>query len=497
MISRIAGLVRDMVIATVFGASPAADAFFIAFRIPNFFRRLFAEGAFSAAFVPVLTTARSNGSHAEVRQLVARVAGTLAAVLLLLTAAAIIGAPWLALAFAPGFVDDPVRLGLTTDLLRLTFPYLLLISMTALAGGVLNAYQRFGVPAVTPVLLNLCLIGAALGLVHVFEVPIMALGVGVLLGGVLQVLVQLPFLRRLDLLSCPQWAWREPGVRRVLLLMLPAVFGASVAQINLLVDAWIASYLTVGSVSWLYYADRLVELPVGVLAIGLATVTLPLLSRFDVSADRAGFADTLDWSLRVGALITLPAALALSLLANPLMFTLFEHGAFTELDARMAGVALRVYAVGLLGFVGVKLLLPGYYARQDTRTPVRIALLCIAVNLALNLASMRWFGHVGLALSTSAAALLNAFLMYVGLVRTGVYRASALWRRDLIAIASGCALMAGLLLWGAQQIDWSTSARIDRVLWLASLCVAGSVVYGATLYAFGLRLAMLRSPSRL
>ncbi len=497
MISRVAGLIRDMVIATVFGASPAADAFFIAFRIPNFFRRLFAEGAFSAAFVPVLTTARSNSSHAEVRQLVARVAGTLAAVLLLFTAVAIIGAPWLALAFAPGFADDPVRLGLTTDLLRLTFPYLLLISMTALAGGVLNAYQRFGVTALTPVLLNLCLIGAALGLVRLFDVPIMAMGVGVLIAGVVQLLTQLPFLHQLDLLSWPKWAWRDPGVRRVLKLMVPAVFGASATQLNLLVDVWIASFLTVGSVSWLYYADRLVELPVGVLAIGLATVTLPLLSRFDSSADRLAFAETLDWSLRVGAFFTVPAALALSLLAGPLMFTLFGHGAFSEIDARMAGVALQVYSVGLLGFVGVKLLLPGYYARQDTRTPVRIALLCIAVNLALSLATMRWFGHVGLALSTSAAAMLNALLLYSGLARAGVYRASALWRRDAAAIATGCLLLAALLLWGSQQIEWSIAALHDRVLWLALLCVCGPVVYCSTLYAFGLRLAMLRSPARL
>ena len=497
MISRVAGLARDMVIAAVFGASPAADAFFIAFKIPNLFRRLFVEGAFSAAFVPVLTAARMRSSHADVRTLVARVAGTLAALLLLFTAVAIIGAPWLALAFAPGFYHDPVRLELTTSLLRLTFPYLLLISMTALAGGVLNAYQRFGVPALTPVLLNLCLIGAALGFVHLFDVPIMAMGVGVLIAGVLQLLVQLPVVHRLGLLSWPQWAWRDPDVRRVLSLMLPAVFGASVAQLNLLVDAWIASFLTVGSVSWLYYADRLVEFPVGVLAIGLATVTLPLLSRFGAGADPHDFAETLDWSLRVGALFTVPAALALSLLADPLMFTLFAQGAFTAVDARMAGVALQAYSVGLLGFVGVKLLLPGYYARLDTRTPVRIALLCIAVNVVLSLATMRWFGHVGLALSTSAAALLNAFLIYSGLVRAGIYRASALWRRDAIAITTGCAVVAALLLWGVQQIEWSTAALHDRVMCLASLCVAGAVAYGATLFAFGLRPAMLRAPSRL
>lgn len=505
MVSRVGGLLRDMAIAYVFGASGVADAFFIAFKIPNFFRRLFAEGAFSAGFVPVLATFRVNNSQEDVRNLIAHISGALGTVLLVITLLGIAGSHWLALLFAPGFARDPLRLHLTAELLALTFPYLLFISLTALAGGVLNSYRRFGIPAVTPVLLNVCLIAATLGLAPLLSEPVTALGWGVLLAGIAQLALQVPALRRLNLLPRPRLNWRHPGVKQVLVLMVPALFGASVAQINLLVDTWIASFLQPRSVSWLYYADRLMELPVGVLAVGVATVSLPLLSSQHAANKPQDFARTLDWGLRVGALVTIPAAVALYVLAEPIIATIFGHGAFTALDGAMASLALQAYTTGLPGFVGVKLLAPGYFARHDTRTPVRIAVICVLVNVLLNLALMNYMGHVGLALSTGAAALLNAFLLWRGLVRCGVYQAGPQWRRDLTAIVCGCAAMC-MVLWLVPQMlshvfqqgtNWLQMSHWARAWHLAVSCVLGGAAYAATLFAFGVRPATLRAPPRL
>jgi putative peptidoglycan lipid II flippase len=495
--SRIAGLVRDMVIAAAFGASAAADAFFVAFRVPNFFRRLFAEGAFAAAFVPVLAAYRTQRTREDVARLIAGVAGVLGGTLALLCGLAMLGADGVAVALAPGFTADPERLALTRTLLWLTFPYVVFVSLTALAAAVLNAHERFGPPALAPLVLNVTIIVAAVWLAPRLDVPVLALGVGVLAAGVLQLGLQLPFLARLGLLRWPRITWRDSGVRNVFAAMLPALFGASVAQVNLLVDTWLASFMTAGTVSWLYYAERLLELPVGVLAVGLATVTLPFLSRLHANADASAFAATLDWSLRLGMLAAVPAAVALGVLATPLMFTLFGRGAFSATDAQMSAYALQAYAVGLPGIVAVKLLAPGYYARGDVRTPVRIGVVCVGVNLALAVPGAWAFGHVGLAAATAVAALLNALLLQRGLRTLGLQSNAAAWRRDGLAIGSACLAML-LLLWVAQaQVAWQVAGTWLRVLALLGLCAAGGVTYLCILHAFGLRPSQMRAPPRL
>ncbi|MFO8155099.1 MAG: murein biosynthesis integral membrane protein MurJ, partial [Thiohalospira sp.] len=370
LLSRILGFVRDVVIARVFGAGVATDAFFVAFKIPNFMRRLFAEGAFNQAFIPVLAEYRTDREHAETRELVGRTAGTLGLFLLGLTILGVVGAPVLIGLFAPGFIGDAERFDLAVEMLRLTFPYLLFIALTALAGGVLNTYGRFAVPAFTPVLLNISLITAAAFAAPSFAEPIRALAWGVFIAGAAQLAFQLPFLARLGLLPVPRWGAANAGVRRIARLMVPALFGSSVAQINLLIDTLIASLLATGSVSWLYYADRLVEFPLGVFGIALATVILPGLSAHHAANDPAAFSRMIDRALRWVLLVSAPATLGLILLAGPILTTLFEYGAFTAADTAMAAVALMAYSIGLTGFILVKVLAPGYFARQDTKTPV-------------------------------------------------------------------------------------------------------------------------------
>ena len=490
VVSRVGGLLRDMAIAHTFGASGVADAFFIAFKVPNFVRRLFAEGAFAAGVVPVVSTVRERGPGA-VRDLAAHLTGMLLVVGLPLTLLGSAGSGWLALLLAPGFARDPERLRLTGELLTLTLPYAFFMSLTAAAGGLLNAHRRFLVPAATPGLLNLCLIGAVLLVAPRLHVPVLALGWGVLAAGIVQVLVQVPALRRLDLIALPRFAWRHAGVSRVIELTGPAVFGASVGQINLLLDGWIASFLQPRSVSWLYYADRLLELPVGVLAAGVAVVSLPLLSAHHAAGRTADFSRTLDRGVRASARVVVPAALGLYFLAEPIVTTIFGHGAFMPLDGSMAALALQAYVVGLPGFVAVKLFAPAYFARHDTRTPVRIALWCVLLNVGLSVALMVPLGHVGLALATAAAALVNAALLWRGLVRAGIYRAGPGWRREFVALACGCAAMLATLWslthWQPDGAHWLALAPWARVWQLALDCVLGGAVYGATLIACGVR----------
>ena len=483
MVSRVLGLVRDIVIATLFGARPEADAFFVAFRIPNLFRRLFAEGAFSQGFVPVLAEYRARRSDAEVQVLVARVVGALGCILTLFTVAGIVGAGWVLMVFAPGFADD-ARAAIATDMLRLTFPYLLLISLVALAGGVLNTFGRFGVPAFTPVWLNLSLIGAAVVLPPFLDEPVMALAWGVLVAGVVQLAFQLPFLARLGMLGWPRVSFSDPGVRRIGRLMLPAAFGASVGQLNLLIDTMLASFLTAGSVSWLYYADRLMELPLGIFAIALSTVLLPSLSQDHASADAERFGRTLDAGMRLGLLLTAPAATALCVLSVPLVVTLFGHGAMGEGDVLASATALQAYALGLLGFTGVKILAPGFFARQDTRKPVRIAVIAMLCNIVLNLALIGPLAHVGLALATSLAACLNAALLLRGLSRDGVLRIVTPWTPFLARLALACGLMA-TVLWAILPEGWFMMAMTERVLWLSMLVVIGAATYFGVLFATG------------
>jgi len=505
LVSRVLGLVRDIVFATLFGAMAGTDAFFVAFKVPNFLRRMFAEGAFSQAFVPVVSEYRAQREHAEAADLVRHVSGTLGGVLLALTVLAVLASPALVWIFAPGFAikSDPTKFELTAHMLRITFPYLLFISLTALAGGVLNSYGRFAVPAFTPVLLNLSLIGAAFWLRPYPAEPVVALAWGVLIAGVAQLAFQLPFLGRLRLLARPRWGWHHPGVRQVMRLMLPAMFGSSVAQINLLFDTIVASFLVTGSVTWLYFSDRLMEFPLGVFGIALGTVILPSLSEKHARASGEEFTATLDWALRWVLLIGAPATIGLIALAGPLIATLFEHGRFDAGDVRMASLSLVAYAVGLLGFMLVKVLAPGYYARQDTRTPVRIAVIAMVTNIVLNIAfaaPMAYHhipgAHAGLALATSIAAFVNAGLLFRGLRRIGVYRPAPGWGRVAVQtlLANG-AMLALLLYLRGDLAQWSAWGIWRRVEHLSVLVAAAAAVYFAVLWLLGVRLRQLRSPA--
>lgn len=493
-LSRVLGLLRDIVIARVFGAGMGADAFFVAFRIPNFLRRLFAEGAFSQAFVPVLSGYRAGQTREEVRDLVDHTVGALGGVLLLVTAVGILVAPLLVLVFAPGFVDEGDKFGLTVDMLRLTFPYIFFISLTALAGGILNTWGRFGVPAFTPVLLNLSMIGAAVWLAPRLDEPVTALAWGVLLAGLLQLAFQLPFLARLRLLPRPRLRRDHPGVRRIAGLMLPGIFGSSVAQINLLIDTLIASFLVTGSVSWLYYSDRLVEFPLGVFGVALATVILPRLSRQHAETDPAAHARTIDWALRMTVLVAAPATLALMLLAGPLLVTLFHYGEFSAHDALMSRLSLMAYALGLAGFILVKVLAAAFFSRQDMRTPVRIAVIAMVANLVLNVVfvvPMVTFDvpgpHAGLAAATALASFLNAALLYRSLRATG-FRVDAGWGALGLRILVACLVMGGVLLLLAGDLAaWLDADWQGRVTQLALCVAAGAFAYFAALWLVGMR----------
>lgn len=494
--SRILGLARDIIIARLFGAGSGADAFFVAFRIPNFLRRLFAEGAFSQAFVPVLSEYRARRDEREVQDLVAHTAGTLGLALLVLTLVGVFAAPVLIAVFAPGFVTaDGNKLELAADMLRITFPYLLFISLTALAGGVLNTFERFGPPAFTPVLLNISMIGCALGLAPFLDEPVMALAWGVALGGVAQLLFQFPFLARLGLLVRPRLSRGHEGVKRILKLMGPAVFGASVGQLNLLLDTVLASFLVTGSVTWLYFSDRLMEFPLGVFGIALATVILPRLSSEHATARPEAFSATLDWALRWGVLIAVPASVGLGVLAGPLLATLFQYGQFSGGDVRMASLSLTAYAIGLSGFILVKILAPGYFARQDTRTPVRIGIIAMVANAVFNLALVFTLAHAGLALATAMSAMLNAGLLYRGLRTTGVYAPLPGWGRFFLAVMLAALAMGLFVDWFAGPLSlWLSSDLQWRVTHLAMVVPAGAVVFGLTALILGVRPGQLRRP---
>ena len=491
LLSRVLGLVRDVVVAQYFGAR--ADAFFVAFKIPNFFRRLFAEGAFSVAFVPVLSEYRAQRSLDEVRLFVARMSGTLGLLLMLLTALALLFADYLPWLFAPGFRADPEKFALTGDLLRITFPYLLFISLAAFSSSVLNAYGRFAVPAFTPVILNITLIASVWYLTPLFVEPLFALAWGVLLAGALQWLFQLPFLARQRMLVWPRPNTKDDGVRRVGGLMVPALFGVSVSQINLLLDTLLASFLESGSVSWLYYADRLNNLPLGVFAIAIGVVVLPSLSANHARDDHQRFAAILDWALRMVILLALPAALALVLLATPLMATIFYHGEMTPYDIGNMALALQAYGSGLLAFMLIKVLAPGYYARQDTKTPVRIGIQAMVLNMVLNLALVMPLQHVGLALATALSSYFNAWMLYRGLRRSNTLNLQPGWWRYSAKVVLALLALAGaivLLMGDAQQwLFWSAGQRAGQ---MALLVISGVLLYFAVLAALGLRPRHLR-----
>jgi len=496
LLSRIMGFVRDVVLAKMFGASGETDAFFLAFRIPNFMRRLFAEGSFSSAFVPVLSEYKATGDRRALRDLVDHVTVTLAGILLVLTAIGILAAPLILYVFAPGWVaDDRPEFSLSASMLRVTFPYIMLISLTALAGGILNTFGRFMVPALTPILLNLSLIAAALLLAGHLEVPVTALAWGVLVAGFAQLLIQVPALMRLGLMPRPRWGWRHSGVRRIIKLMIPTLFGSSVAQVNLLIDSIIATFLVTGSVSWLYYSDRLLEFPLGVLGIALATVILPNLSQKHAQASTAEFSATLDWALRLAVIITVPAAVGLVILAAPILITLFQYDAFTPDDVRMSAYSLVAYSAGLPAFIAVKVLAPGYYARQDTRTPVKIALIAMASNMLLNLlfvGVLLYQGfegpHAGLALASSVAAYLNAILLFRGLRKREVYAPEKGWLRLWVAVGVASVAMGALLFFMTHDIEsWIQASVPLRIKNLTLGICFGGIVYVFTCMVAGLK----------
>jgi putative peptidoglycan lipid II flippase len=494
-LSRILGLVRDIVFARFFGASLVMDAFLVANRIPNMLRRFFAEGAFSQGFVPVMARYREKHSHEDAREFVDAVSGTFGIILFLVTLAGVVVAPLLVAVVAPGFIGEDGRFDLATLMLRFTFPYLFFVSLTAFAGGILNTYGRFAVPAFTPVLLNIVLIAAAIWWSPLLEEPGMALAYAVFIAGVLQLLFQVPFLMRIRAMPRPKWAIHHEGVRRAGRLMLPAIFGSSVAQLNVLVGGIIASLLGVGKISLLYYSDRLMEFPLGLFGIALATVTLPYLSRQYANESHDEFSATLDWSMKLVLLIAVPAAVGLIVLAEPLVATIFYGGVFSDNDVEMTALALQAFAVGLVGFSYVKILAPAYFAREDTRTPVRIGLLALAVNFVLSV-SLAWYltsigyagTHAGLALAISIAALLNAALLYRGLINIGVLRHSPGWVALLLQVFVAIVLMWVVIDQLARPLSWWLGATMtDRVGWLTVSIVAGAGVYFVVLFALGLR----------
>ena len=501
LISRVLGLLREVVFARWFGASAATDAFFVAFKIPNFLRRLFAEGSFSLAFVPILSEYREKGDEQALKSLIDAVTGTLLSVLLLITAIGIFAAPVIMMVFAPGwYIDGRDSFELATHMLRITFPYILLISLTALAGGILNTFERFLLPALTPALLNISFITAAVCFSDQFEQPVEVLAWAVLVAGVLQLLVQVPTLAKHGLLPRPRWGWKHSGVRRILKLMIPTLIGSSVAQINLLFDTLIASFLIVGSVSWLSYSDRLMEFPIGVFGVALSTVILPSLARKHTATDKQAFSATIDWALRLALIITIPAAVALAVLAVPLLATMFQYQAFTADDVFMSSLSLMAYAAGLPAFIAIKVLAPGFYARQDTKTPMKIGIFALVINMVFNLAfvgSMLWLdipgAHAGLALASGASAWLNAGLLYRALRKQRHYLPEHGWLRVGLAVTIASLMMGlGLYLTSPDISNWGEFYLMQRVTWLAGLILLGVVIYAFSSLLFGLRLHDLK-----
>jgi putative peptidoglycan lipid II flippase len=494
MLSRILGFVRDLVFAHWFGASAATDAFFVAFKIPNFLRRLFAEGSFSVAFVPVLTEYRTKRNKVELQRFTDDMAGSLGFVVLSVSLVGVVAAPVLVMIFAPGFWNaSEGKYELTVEMLTLTFPYLFFITMTAFAGSILNTFNRFWVPAFTPVLLNLSLIGCAVWLSPLMEQPIVALAWGVLIAGIVQFLFQLPFLWRVRLFPRPRVAFKDPGVVRVMRLMVPALFGVSVSQINLLLDTLIASFLISGSISWLYYSDRLMEFPVGVLGVALGTVILPNLSRRHAEGSMEAFSHTLDWALRLNILFGLPAAVGLFLLAGPMLATLFFSSAFDQQDVKMATMSLMAYAPGLMAIMLIKVLAPGFYARQDTKTPVRIGIIAMSVNMVLNILLVFPLAHAGLALATTLSSGVNAYLLYHALRKGNIYTPTAGWAALLLRVSTASLVMAALLLWGAGDIgQWLVVSGTTRVWWLVGLIATAILVYFTMLFMLGVRPSQFR-----
>jgi putative peptidoglycan lipid II flippase len=486
--SRITGFIRDTLIAVFFGAGLATDAFAVAFRIPNLLRRLFAEGAFSQAFVPILGEYKARHGDEATRALASRVLGVLAVALFIATLIGTIAAPLVVYATAYGFAHDPDKFALTVLLLRICFPYILFISLVSFSAGLLNTYGSFKAPAFTPVLLNVSFIGFALVAERWFKPPISAMAWAVFFGGIAQLAFQIPFLRHIGMLTWPRWEPRDEGVVRILKLMAPAALGVSVAQISLVINTQIASFLGDGRVSWLYFADRLMEFPSALLGVALGTVLLPSLVRHHASSDHASYSRLLDWGLRLTVLLALPAALGLAMLAVPLIATLFWHGEFTRHAVFMTRSALVAYSAGLAGIILVKILAPGFYARQDIRTPVKIAIATLVVTQLANIAFVPWLGHAGLAASISLGACFNAACLYFLIRRAGHYKPEAGWGAFLLKLVFALYFMGGTIWYTmGNEASWFEIAAGPRALKLALVIGAGALTYFAVLALAGIR----------
>jgi putative peptidoglycan lipid II flippase len=487
-LSRLTGFVRDTLLAILFGAGAAMDAFVVAFRIPNLLRRLFAEGAFSQAFVPVLGEHRARNGDERTRELAARVLGLLGAALFAATLVGIVAAPLIVYATASGFAADPDKFALTVQMVRICFPYILFISLVSFASGLLNTYGSFKAPAFTPVLLNLTFIAFALLVAPRFERPIVAIAWAVFFGGLVQLLFQIPFLKRIGMLAWPRWDPRDEAVVRILKLMAPAAFGVSVAQVSLVINTQIASWLGNGPMSWLYFADRLMEFPSALLGVALGTVILPSLVRHHAAEDPAEYSKLIDWGMRLSLLLALPAAVGLAMLAVPLVATLFWHGAFLRHDVIMTRHALIAYAVGLAGIILVKILAPGFYAKQNIRTPVKVGIATLVVTQLLNLAFVPWLKHAGLALAISLGACFNAAWLWWLMRRSGALRAEPGWLEFLFKLAVALYLMGGVIWYGmGREASWFEIDAATRA-WKLALVIAGATAtYFASLAILGLR----------
>ncbi|EPU2894961.1 murein biosynthesis integral membrane protein MurJ [Vibrio vulnificus] len=501
LVSRVLGLVRDVVVANLMGAGASADVFFFANKIPNFLRRLFAEGAFSQAFVPVLTEYHASGDLNKTRDLIAKASGTLGVIVSVVTILGVLGSGVVTALFGAGWFIDWLHGGpaaekfeLASFMLKITFPYLWFITFVALSGAILNTMGKFAVSSFTPVFLNVMIILSAWYISPIMAQPEVGLAIGVFLGGLVQFLFQMPFLIKAGVLVKPKWGWRDPGVVKIRTLMIPALFGVSVSQINLLFDTFIASFLQTGSISWLYYSDRLLEFPLGLFGIAIATVILPALSRKHVDAHSEGFAHTMDWGVRMVTLLGIPAMLGLMVLAKPMLMVLFMRGEFTPQDVHQASLSLLAYASGLLNFMLIKVLAPGYYSRQDTKTPVKYGIVAMVTNMVFNAIFAWFYGYVGLAIATALSAFVNMALLYRGLHIAGVYKIS---RRTFLFISrlvvSG-AVMVAAILWQLDEMSvWLEWTTVHRAAMLTMLIGFGALAYVACAFLLGIRVKDLKA----
>ncbi|EIU7049626.1 murein biosynthesis integral membrane protein MurJ [Vibrio parahaemolyticus] len=501
LISRVLGLVRDVVVANLMGAGASADVFFFANKIPNFLRRLFAEGAFSQAFVPVLTENHAQGDMDKTRELIARAAGTLGVIVSIVTVLGVLGSGVVTALFGFGWFLDWMHGGpaaekfeLASLMLKITFPYLWFITFVALSGAILNTLGKFAVSSFTPVFLNVMIILAAWCISPQMSQPEIGLAIGVFLGGLVQFLFQIPFLIKAGVMVKPKWGWRDPGVVKIRTLMIPALFGVSVSQINLLFDTFIASFLQTGSISWLYYSDRLLEFPLGLFGIAIATVILPALSRKHVDSQSEGFAHTMDWGVRMVTLLGIPAMLGLMALAKPMLMVLFMRGEFSPQDVHQASLSLLAYASGLLNFMLIKVLAPGYYSRQDTKTPVKYGIIAMVTNMVFNAIFAYFYGYVGLAIATALSAFVNMALLYRGLHIAGVYQITKRTVFFIVRLVVAGAAMVAAILWQLEDmsvwLEWSFAHRSGM---LGTLIGLGAAVYLAVLFLTGVRLKDLKA----